>query len=124
MKFEEISEVVETGIDSLTAIEEHLATISNQLTEISAKQSELNSNDIEMLDAENLLAEDEILEASPLLDTSLFEAAEPVIFQVEGMRDQLSFSWMSLVLMIVLTVALMLNLGVNLWLAFSDKWRS
>lgn len=38
--------------------------------------------------------------------------------------DLLSFQWCQTVLLIFVLAALMLNFGVNLWLAFSDKWRS
>lgn len=36
----------------------------------------------------------------------------------------MGFQYMQTVLMVFLLVALLLNLGATLWLAFSDKWRS
>lgn len=115
MKFEEISGVVEEGINSLRAIEEHLATIENQLGKLNTNEEVINA---EMQDASNLLA-------APLADEEVLTAEEvSPVYEVQGMADQLSFSWMSFVLMIVIAVALMLNLGVNIWLAFTDKWRS
>lgn len=36
----------------------------------------------------------------------------------------MGFQYMQTVLLVFLLVAFLLNLGVNLWLAFSDKWRS
>ena len=39
-------------------------------------------------------------------------------------RDLLSFQWIQTVIGFFLLLALLLNLGATLWLAFSDKWRS
>ena len=36
----------------------------------------------------------------------------------------MGFQYMQTVLMVFMLVALLLNLGATLWLAFSDKWRS
>ena len=38
--------------------------------------------------------------------------------------DLMSFQYMQVTLSVFLLLALLLNLGANLWLAFSDKWRS
>ena len=36
----------------------------------------------------------------------------------------MGFQYMQTVLFVFMLVALLLNLGATLWLAFSDKWRS
>lgn len=42
----------------------------------------------------------------------------------EFFSDLMAFQWMGLVLSVFMLVALLLNFGATLWLAFSDKWRS
>ena len=78
------------------------------------------------------------LEASEVPDSDL--AAFPVPLDdssnwvtevrssVEGPSDffthLMCFQYMQTVLFVFMLVALLLNLGATLWLAFSDKWRS
>lgn len=42
----------------------------------------------------------------------------------EFFPDLMGFQYMQTALLVFVLVALLLNLGANLWLAFSDKWRS
>ena len=54
--------------------------------------------------------------------TTVVTANEPL--PENWASDLLHFQYMHTVLFVVMAVALMLNLGATLWLAFSDKWRS
>lgn len=54
--------------------------------------------------------------------TTVVTANEPL--PENWASDLLRFQYMHTVLFVVMAVALLLNLGATLWLAFSDKWRS
>lgn len=59
------------------------------------------------------------------LDLETFEEV-PVINEPPAnfWGDLMGFQFMQTVLFVFMLVALLLNLGATLWLAFSDKWRS
>lgn len=52
------------------------------------------------------------------------EVHSTVEVPAEFFPDLMGFQYMQTVLLVFVLVALLLNLGANLWLAFSDKWRS
>lgn len=52
------------------------------------------------------------------------EVRSEVEVPAEFFPDLMDFQYMQTVLLVFVLVALLLNLGANLWLAFSDKWRS
>ena len=65
-------------------------------------------------------------EVAPLAPLAGSVAVEEVpAFDFGAFADDLmAFQWMQTVTGLFLLVAVLLNLGATLWLAFSDKWRS
>lgn len=67
-------------------------------------------------------------EVSPALPFSADAVAEVVQVQADAFyafsADLMGFQYMQLVTSVFLLVAVLLNVGATLWLAFSDKWRS
>lgn len=66
--------------------------------------------------------DEEALEAEPV--ATVVEVQPSVDVPSEYFPDMLSFQWMQTVLLVFVLVAMFLNFGATLWLAFSDKWRS
>ena len=72
------------------------------------------------------------LEVAPLDSGSVDDESAPAVVEVQPaidvppdyFSDMLSFQWMQTVLLVFMLVAMLLNFGAALWLAFSDKWRS
>ena len=64
----------------------------------------------------------------PVLPSTYPEAEAQAIAEVPAMTEyetqQLGYMWMLSVTGIVIAAVLMLSLGVQLWNAFSDKWRA
>ena len=76
------------------------------------------------LQASQVVAED--VPAPLAADSSEWQTV--VSSSVEGpasfFLDLMGFQYMQTVLFVFMLLALLLNLGASLWLAFSDKWRS
>lgn len=72
------------------------------------------------------------LEVAPHDEDAVETESAPTVVEVqpsfdvptEYFPDMLSFQWMQTVLLVFVLVAMFLNFGATLWLAFSDKWRS
>lgn len=99
-----------------------------QIRELSFKQLEILSRPDE---AEEVPQPDEEEAQSLILDEGapddggwVTEVHSSVEVPPEFFSDLMAFQWMSLVLSAFMLVALLLNFGATLWLAFSDKWRS
>ena len=99
-----------------------------QIRELSFKQLEILSRPDE---AEEVPHPDEeeaanLAPAEPAADGGgwVTEVHSSIEVPAEFFDDLMSFQWMGLVLSAFMLVALLLNFGAALWLAFSDKWRS
>ena len=99
-----------------------------QIRELSFKQLEILSRPDE---AEEVPQPDEDEAQALILDDGMpddggwvTEVHSSVEVPPEFFSDLMAFQWMGLVLSVFMLVALLLNFGATLWLAFSDKWRS
>lgn len=119
---EEWQPFINNGIELLQGQNESIANIDNNVNRLLEGLGLSGTEEVSPLDVSNLLA----LEEEP--DTEVVEEVPQEVLLPEyvetGFNNLLTFSYMGIVLLIVLTLATMINLGVNLWLAFSDKWRS
>lgn len=110
---------------ALEGIGEDVAQINGQNSDILAAIEFLRQTEVEGFqqliarDADLAIASD-VPEDAAWVTTVTSEAEVPPDF----FPHLMGFQWMQTVLMVFLLVAFLLNLGVTLWLAFSDKWRS
>ena len=110
---------------ALEGIGEDVAQINGQNSDILAAIEFLRQTEVEGFqqliarDADLAIASD-VPEDAAWVTTVTSEAEVPPDF----FSHLMGFQWMQTVLMVFLLVAFLLNLGVTLWLAFSDKWRS
>lgn len=89
----------------------------------------LNSDVLDVLrglQASEVLDSDLASVPTPLDDSSnwVTEVRSSVEVPPDFFTHLLGFQYMQTVLFVFMLVALLLNLGATLWLAFSDKWRS
>lgn len=102
---------------TLEGIGEDVAQIKGQNSDVLAALGQIVARD-----QESPVVSDE---GTVALDLETFEEV-PVTNEPPAnfWGDLMGFQYMQTVLFVFMLVALLLNLGATLWLAFSDKWRS
>lgn len=106
----------------LKGIGEDVAQIKGQNSDVLAALDALVARD-----SEPLVASDDgtvTLSSDPDPADWVTEVHSSAEVPAEFFPDLMGFQYMQTVLLVFVLVALLLNLGANLWLAFSDKWRS
>lgn len=104
---EDVAQIRGANSDVLAAIESLRQTNVEGFQQLIGRDSELS------------VASD-VSDGSAWVTTVTSEAEVPPDF----FNHLMGFQYMQTVLFVFILVALLLNLGATLWLAFSDKWRS
>lgn len=110
---------------ALQGIEEDVAQVKGQNSEVLSALESLRQANVEGF--QQLVARDsDLAVASDAPDDSSWvtEVHSSVEVPPDFFTHLMGFQWMQTALMVFMLVALLLNLGATLWLAFSDKWRS
>lgn len=104
---EDVAQIRGSNSDVLAAIESLRLTNVEGFQQLIARDSEIS------------VASD-VLDGAAWVTTVTSDAEVPPDF----FNHLMGFQYMQTVLFVFMLLALLLNLGATLWLAFSDKWRS
>ena len=111
---------------ALQGIGEDVAQIKGANSDVLAALESLRQTNVEGF--QQIIARDsDIAIASDALDDSaswVTEVRSSTEVPADFFTNLMGFQYMQTVLLVFMLVALLLNLGASLWLAFSDKWRS
>ena len=110
---------------ALRGIGEDVAQVKGQNSDVLAAIESLRQTNVECF--RQIIARDSdlaIATDAPEDSNWVTEVRSSVEVPSDFFSHLMGFQYMQTVLMVFMLVALLLNLGATLWLAFSDKWRS
>lgn len=105
---EDVAQIKGANSDVLAALESLRQTNAEGFQQIIARDSEISISSDAPDDSASWVTE---VRSSTEVPADFF-------------TNLMGFQYMQTVLLVFMLVALLLNLGASLWLAFSDKWRS
>ncbi len=109
---EDVAQVKEVNVRQFDLLKSKLDEVTGLLSKKPASEVEIPAEP----EAQNLASSDDA--------NWVTEVRSGVEVPETFFSDLMSFQYMQVTLSVFLLLALLLNLGANLWLAFSDKWRS
>lgn len=121
-------EAVNLAVDSAATLKEIAKDVA-QIRKANFKALEILSRPQEVEEVPQPEEEEAQNLAAPLSDEASSESWQTVVTSSVEVpetffSDLMAFQYMQTVLFVFMLLALLLNLGAALWLAFSDKWRS